>query len=63
MAEYARVGRSSLYDDVANELEAMIHEEALKVGNKLPSEQELAEKFGVSRNICERPSRPSKSVA
>ena len=51
MAEYARVGRSSLYDDVANELEAMIHEEALKVGNKLPSEQELAEKFGVSRNI------------
>ncbi len=29
----------------------MIHGEALKVGNKLPSEQELAEKFWVSRNI------------
>jgi GntR family transcriptional repressor for pyruvate dehydrogenase complex len=32
-------------------LEEMIHGEALKVGDKLPSEQELAEKFGVSRNI------------
>lgn len=51
MIQYARMERSSLYDDIADELERLIHAQKLQVGHKLPSEQELARKFGVSRNI------------
>jgi DNA-binding FadR family transcriptional regulator len=51
MIQYARMQRSSLYDDIADEIERLIQEEKLKAGHKLPSEQELAQKFGVSRNI------------
>jgi len=51
MIQCARMERSSLYDDIADELERLIHEEKLQAGHKLPSEQELAQQFGVSRNI------------
>jgi DNA-binding FadR family transcriptional regulator len=51
MIQYARLERSSLYDDIADELERLIREEKLQAGHRLPSEQELSQKFGVSRNI------------
>ncbi len=41
----------TLRDSIAEKLEAMILSEELKVGSKMPSEIELAESFGVSRNI------------
>jgi DNA-binding GntR family transcriptional regulator len=39
MIQCARMERSSLYDDIADELERLIHEEKLQAGHKLPSEQ------------------------
>ena len=60
MVQYARMERSRLYDDVASELERMIHEDELHVGHKLPSEPELAQKFGVSRNILREALRTLK---
>ncbi len=51
MADYVRVKRQNLYHEVANQLDKMIMQEHLKIGDRLPSEQELAQRFGVSRNV------------
>lgn len=40
-----------LYEDIAQEIEDQIHQGVYKEGDKLPSERELAEEYGVSRNV------------
>ena len=47
MIQCARMERRSLYDDIADGLERLIHDEKLQAGHKLPSEQELAQQFRV----------------
>lgn len=51
MANFTRIRKSKLYEEVADEIEGLIINETLKVGEKLPSETVLAEELGVSRNI------------
>lgn len=51
MTQYTQIGRHHLYETVAQEIERMILDETLKIGEKLPPEKIIAEKFGVSRNI------------
>ena len=51
MTQYVQINRHHLYDTVATQMEQMILNETLKIGEKLPPEKILAEKFGVSRNI------------
>jgi GntR family transcriptional repressor for pyruvate dehydrogenase complex len=43
------VQRPRLYEQVANQIQAWITEKALKVGDRLPPERELASRLGVSR--------------
>lgn len=43
--------RVKLYEEIADRLEKTIISSADNLGQKLPSEQELAKSFGVSRNI------------
>ena len=43
--------RTHLYESIANNLEAMIVSDTSQIGKKLPSEQTLANNFGVSRNV------------
>lgn len=45
------VERVNLYESIAKNLEEMILNDASQVGQKLPSEQTLANNFGVSRNV------------
>lgn len=45
------VSKVNLYEAVAKQLERMILDEVFAVDEKLPSEQQLAGKFSVSRNI------------
>jgi len=45
------IKRTNLYEEVADKLEQMIMSNATMLGEKLPSEHVLANKFGVSRNI------------
>ncbi|GAA0433790.1 FadR/GntR family transcriptional regulator [Lentibacillus halophilus] len=40
-----------LYEDIAQKIEDQIHQSVYKEGDKLPSERELAEEYGVSRNV------------
>lgn len=51
MVEYDQITRRHLYEEVATKLEKMIMDETLKFGDKLPPEKNLAENFGISRNI------------
>lgn len=46
-----KVKRTLLYEMVADKLEEIIFCNSLRVGEKLPSEQALANRFGVSRNV------------
>jgi len=48
---FENIHKPNLYETVADELEKRILSDALKVGERLPSESALAESFGVSRNI------------
>ena len=41
----------ALYLEIVNEIESQLDDEILQVGEKLPSERELADKFNVSRNV------------
>lgn len=41
--------KEARYIQVAKELEALIHQEEYKAGDKIPPERELADRFGVSR--------------
>jgi len=51
LVEYDHIIRKHLYEEIATKLEKMVLAETLKVGDKLPPEKNLAENFGVSRNI------------
>jgi GntR family transcriptional repressor for pyruvate dehydrogenase complex len=51
MVDYTPVERKHLYHEIADQLEQMIMDESLKVGDKLPPEQKLAKRLGVSRNV------------
>ena len=45
------IKKTNLYEEVARNLEEMIVHSADMLGQKLPSEQSLANSFGVSRNV------------
>ena len=45
------IKKTNLYEEVAKNLEEMIVQNANMLGQKLPSEQSLANSFGVSRNV------------
>lgn len=45
------VRRVNLYESIADNLEQMILDDSSQIGQRLPSEQTLAENFGVSRNV------------
>lgn len=45
------VKKENLYEVIADRIEKMILDNRLHPGDKLPSEPELAESFGVSRNV------------
>jgi len=47
--EVTAVRRTRVYEDVARQLQRLISDGALKPGDMLPPERELAERFGVSR--------------
>ena len=51
MVKYDLITKRNLYEVIATKLEKMILDQTLKVGDKLPAEKNLAENFGVSRNI------------
>mgnify|MGYP001014986330 FL=1 len=46
-----RIKRSSLSDQVADQIQHLIIKGGLKPGDKLPPERELAEQLGVSRTV------------
>jgi GntR family transcriptional regulator, transcriptional repressor for pyruvate dehydrogenase complex len=46
---YKLVQTSRLYEQIVQQIEESIHKGALKAGDQLPAERELAEQFGVSR--------------
>ena len=48
--ELETIQRTKIYEEVAAQLERLILEGALKPGDKLPPERELAERFDVSRS-------------
>ena len=43
--------RDKLYQQVADRIQQLIAEDALRPGDKLPGERELAERMGVSRTV------------
>ena len=47
--EVDSVKKNNLYESIADTIEAMILDDTLKVGERLPSEAAMAESFGVSR--------------
>ena len=51
MEKYASIERQRLFMEVSEQLEKMILSGLYKPGHKLPSEQTLANEFGVSRNV------------
>ena len=51
MPKFKRIKRPSLFAEVTEELERMIISGALHHGDKLPTEQALADQFGVGRSI------------
>src|SRR5918999_1011306 len=48
MAKNKLTGNDHLYLQVAEGLEKMIHEEILKIGDKLPSVRMLSDEYGIS---------------
>ncbi|MDO4308359.1 MAG: FadR/GntR family transcriptional regulator [Eubacteriales bacterium] len=51
MTMYKPISKSNLSSQIAECIENLILDQKLKVGDKLPSEMELAEQFHTSRNI------------
>ncbi len=49
MAEYTQIQSARLYEKIVEQIEAQVLEGKLHYGDRLPTERELAEKFGVSR--------------
>lgn len=50
MYQFEKAGKKLLSEQIEEELKEYIRQEALEVGQKLPNEFELAEKFGASRS-------------
>lgn len=50
-ADFARVSRGLLSDEVVKEIQRLIAGQKLKPGDQLPAERELGEKLGVSRTV------------
>jgi GntR family transcriptional regulator, transcriptional repressor for pyruvate dehydrogenase complex len=48
--DFTAVRRTRVYEDVARQLQRLIADGALKPGDMIPPERELAERFGVSRS-------------
>lgn len=48
---YIQLNKSSLSQQIARNLEEMILEQELQIGDRLPGEMDLADKFGASRNV------------
>jgi DNA-binding FadR family transcriptional regulator len=61
VARFAGIAKSSLYESVAAAIENAIMSGEVKLGEKLPSEQSLAQQFGVSRNILREALRAVKA--
>jgi GntR family transcriptional repressor for pyruvate dehydrogenase complex len=61
MASFAKIQTNNKHEMVAASLEEAILCGSLKVGEKLPSEQSLADQFGVSRNIMREAMRNVKA--
>jgi len=51
MADYKKMKKSYLYETVASQIEKMIIDKKLVIGEKLLPETTMAEEFGISRNI------------
>jgi GntR family transcriptional repressor for pyruvate dehydrogenase complex len=51
MTQVKRVNRKRLYQQVADDIERRILDGTLVPGSRLPSEQEMADEYGVSRNV------------
>ena len=51
MALQYRINRPLLYQEVVNALYQIIDDQEIKPGDQLPSERELIEQMGVSRNV------------
>ncbi len=49
MAQYKQITSSRLYERIVEQIEAQVLSGNLKYGDRLPTERELAEQFGVSR--------------
>ena len=48
---YQRVIRGSLHEQIAEQIQALIFNQQLSPGDRLPAERELCEHFGVSRTV------------
>jgi GntR family transcriptional repressor for pyruvate dehydrogenase complex len=46
-----KVNREDLYEQVVEQIEDLVIERQLHLGDRLPGERELCEQFGVSRNV------------
>ncbi|HEV8338851.1 MAG TPA: FadR/GntR family transcriptional regulator [bacterium] len=49
-SQFERVRRTKVYEEVAAQIQRQIADGALRPGDRLPAERELAEAFGVSRS-------------
>lgn len=48
---YQHIDRRRLADDIVEQIETLIIKNELRVGSPLPAERDLAQQFGVSRNV------------
>ncbi len=48
--QFTKLSKINHYEEITNQLHAMIRDGTLKVGDKLPSTKEMAEQFGVGRS-------------
>ena len=48
--EFKTIRRFKVYEEISRQIEKLIHNGKLKPGDKLPTERELSELFGVSRH-------------
>src|SRR5690554_5213874 len=58
--KYFQISKINLSETIADKIEEMILDNTLKEGHKFPPETELAEYFGVSRNILREAMRGLK---
>lgn len=49
MSRFARIASQRIYQQIVDQISRLIQEGTLKPGDRLPSERQLAEEFGVSR--------------